>query len=132
MHFDGEDFGKLIVRLMASVLILFHGVGKVLHPEAIGGIGGMLASSGWPEFVAYGVYFGEVVGPLMILIGIHSRIGGVLVVISMLFAIGLAHMEQIFELTSNGTWAIESQMFFLLSGLAVVFLGSGRFAIRED
>src|SRR5699024_12797072 len=100
MHFDGEDFGKLIVRLMASVLILFHVVGKVLHPEAIGGIGGMLASSGWPAFGAYGVYFGEVAGPVVILMGIQSRIGGVLVVTRILLPMGLLGREQIYKRTA--------------------------------
>src|SRR5699024_2095744 len=101
-------------------------------PQAISGIKRMLAANGLPEILAFGAYFGEVVGPIMILLGVFSRIGGALVVIHMLFAIGLAHMADIFALTDSGVWAIESQMFFLLSALAVMFLGSGRFALRED
>jgi len=131
--FYDDDAGKLIVRLMVSVLILFHGVGKILHPAGtLGFVQSLLAQHGLPEFIAYGVFLGEVVGPLMILLGLFSRVGGVMVVINMLFAIGLVHMGDIFALTDMGTWALESDVFFLLSGLAVVFLGSGRFAIRED
>lgn len=130
--FDHDDLGKLILRLMVSVLILFHGVGKVLNPGSLGFIGNQLAASGLPEFFAYGVYLGEVIGPLMILLGVHSRIGGVLVAINMLFALGLVHMGDLFELTQMGTWAIETQLFFLCSGLAVLFLGSGRYALRRD
>lgn len=131
--FKNSDIGRLIVRLMVSVLILFHGIGKVLDPSSsLSSIQGHLAEAGLPEFVAYGVYLGEVVGPIMILLGVSSRIGGALVTINMLFALGLVHMNQLFALTSHGTWAIQTQMFFLLSGLAVVFLGSGRFAFRPD
>lgn len=131
--FENDDVGKLIVRLMVSVLILFHGIGKLLNPVAtVNGMGGMLASHGLPEFLAYGVFLGEVVGPVMILLGVYSRIGGVLVVLNMLFALGLVHTGELFALTDSGTWAIETQLFFLLSGLAVLFLGSGRFALRQD
>lgn len=131
--FENDDVGKLIVRLMVSVLILFHGIGKLMDPMGtVSGMGGLLASHGLPEFLAYGVFLGEVVGPVMILLGVYSRIGGVLVVLNMLFALGLVHTGELFALTEHGTWAIETQLFFLLSGLAVLFLGSGRFALRQD
>lgn len=130
--FKNDDVGKLIVRLMVSVLILFHGVHKVLNPGSIGFIENMLAGAGLPGFIAYGVYLGEVVGPIMILLGVLSRIGGVLVVINMLFAIGLVRLGAFVTLTSNGAWAIQLDLFFLLSALAVVFLGSGRYALLPE
>lgn len=131
--FENDDVGKLIVRLMVSVLILFHGIGKVLDPSgSLNSIQDHLAEADLPGFIAYGVYLGEVVGPIMILLGVFSRIGGVLVAINMLFALGLVHMGELFALTDHGTWAIQTQLFFLLSGLAVLFLGSGRFALRQD
>lgn len=130
--FDHEDLGKLIVRVMVSVLILFHGVGKILHPGALGFISNSLASVGLPEFIAYGVYLGEVVGPLMVLVGYHTRWGGLLIVINMLFAIGLVHMSSLVAITDRGTLALQADYFFLFSGLAVCFLGSGRYAVRRD
>lgn len=130
--FENDDVGKLIVRVTVSVLILFHGIYKVLNPGSIGGIQNMLADAGLPGFVAYGVYLGEVVGPTMILLGVYSRIGGALVVINMLFAIGLVRLAAFAKLTAHGAWAIQPDLFFLLIGLAVVFLGSGRYALRRD
>jgi putative oxidoreductase len=50
----------------------------------------------------------------------------------MLFAIGLVHMDELFALSEHGGWAIELQAMFLLGGLAVMFLGSGRFALKPD
>jgi putative oxidoreductase len=35
-------------------------------------------------------------------------------------------------LTEHGGWAVELQMFYLLSALAVVFLGSGKLAFKQD
>lgn len=130
---ENDDLGKLIVRVMVSVLMLFHGVHKILNAAAtINGLKGLLASHGLPEFLVYGVYLGEVVGPILILLGVFSRIGGALVAINMLFAIGLVQLGAFTKLTDVGAWAIQPDLFFLLSGLAVVFLGSGRYALRED
>jgi putative oxidoreductase len=127
-----DDIGKLIVRMMVGVLILLHGVHKILNPGSLDSIRNMLASNSLPSLLAYGVYFGEVVGALMVILGIYSRIGGLFIAGNMLFALALAHRAQIFTLTNMGGWALELQGFFLLSGLAIIFLGSGRLAVKPD
>jgi putative oxidoreductase len=127
-----DALGKLILRLSAGVLILFHGVAKVVHPDSLGFIRSMLQGANLPEALAYGVYVGEIIAPLMIILGFYSRIGGLLVVVNMLFAIWLAHSGDLFSLTDHGGWALELQGFYLFTALAVVFLGSGRYAVRPD
>lgn len=127
-----DDLGKLILRLAVGVLILFHGVHKVLNAGSLDSIRKMLVSANLPSLLAYGVYLGEVVGAVMVILGVYSRIGGLLIAGNMLFAVGLAHRAQVFTLTSTGGWALELQAFFLLSGLAIVFLGSGRVAVKPD
>ena len=126
------DTGRLILRLSVGGLMLFHGVSKILHPGALDFIGGMLHGYSIPEVFAYGVYVGEVLAPLMVIIGYQARIGGLLIAINMLFAIVLAHSGDVFSLSEHGGWMIELQMFYLLSGLAVVFLGSGQSALKPD
>jgi putative oxidoreductase len=113
-------------------LILFHGIHKVLNPESLDSIRKMLASVNLPSSLAYGVYLGEVVGALMVILGVYARLGGLFIAGNMLFALGLAHRAQIFTLTSTGGWALELQAFFLLTGLAIIFLGSGRLALKPD
>lgn len=127
-----DNIGKLIIRMMVGVLILLHGVHKILNPGSLDSIRNMLASNGLPSLLVYGVYFGEVVGALMVILGIFSRMGGLLIAGNMLFALGLAHRTQLFSLTNTGGWALELQGFFLLSGLAIIFLGSGRLALKPD
>ena len=126
------DTGKLILRLSVGLLMLFHGVAKIMHPGSLDFIGGMLSSNGVPAFLAYGVYIGEVVAPLMVLVGYQARIGGLLIVTNMVVALLLAHSGDFFSLTEHGGWAVELQMFYLLSALAVVFLGSGKLAFKQD
>ncbi|GAB1719334.1 MAG: DoxX [Nitrosospira sp.] len=127
-----DSLGKLVLRIAVGVMILMHGIYKIQHPESLDFISNMLADIDLPPAVAYGVYMGEVVGPLMMILGIFSRMGGLIVVVNMIFAIVLAHQPQLFDLTSNGGWAIELQGLFLLGSLAVALLGSGRFAAKPD
>jgi putative oxidoreductase len=127
-----EELGKLLLRLTLGILMLFHGIGKILNPGVIDSIGSQLASNGWPAFVAYGIYFGEVLAPLVIIFGVFSRIGGLLVAINMVFAILMAHSAQLLTLSESGGWALELQGFYLLCGIAIFFLGSGTMAVKPD
>ena len=93
---------------------------------------GLLTAAGLPTYLAYGVFVGEVLAPILIVLGIYSRIGGLLVVINMIFAVLLAHTTQLFSLTKTGGWALELQGFYLLTGLALFFLGSAKIAVKPD
>jgi putative oxidoreductase len=131
-HHDTEEFGKLLLRLGVGILMLFHGYSKFMNPGSLDWIGGTLAGNGLPSVLAYGVYVGEVVAPLMIIVGLYARLGGWLIVVNMLFAIGLAHSGELLSMGDHGGWALELQGFYLLGGLIVAMLGSGKFAFRPD
>jgi putative oxidoreductase len=124
--------GLLILRLTVGGLMLFHGLAKVMHPDSLNSISGALSSAGLPSFIAYGVYIGEVIAPLMIVFGVHSRIGGLIMVVNMVFVIFLVHANDMFILTEHGGWRLELQGFYLFGALAIVFLGSGRLAVKRD
>ena len=126
------DMGRLILRLSVAGLMLFHGVAKIMHPGSLDFIGGMLAGYGLPSILAYGVYVGEVLAPLMVIVGYKARIGGLLMAVNMLFALVLAHSGDFFSLSEHGGWMVELQMFYLLSSVSVIFLGSGRYAVKPD
>lgn len=130
--FRNDALGKLILRVTVGVLILFHGVHKILHPASLDFINKQLASINLPTALAYGVYVGEVIAPLMVILGFFSRLGGLLIFGNMIFALVLAHRDQLFTLTNTGGWALELQGFYLFSGLTILFLGSGKMAIRPD
>ena len=124
--------GKLLLRLTVGGLMLFHGISKLFNGGTVGFIGSKLADAGLPEALAYGVYIGEVVAPLMIIVGLLSRAGAALIVINMLFAILLVHAGDLFALSDHGGWRLELQGFYLFGSLAIVFLGSGRYAWKPD
>ena len=127
-----DAWGKLVLRLTLGILMLFHGVSKILNTGSLDFISGQLTAMGLPAAIAYGVYLGEVVAPLMIIFGIFARIGGLIVVGNMLFAIVLVHTGELFTLSQSGGWALELQGFYLFCGLAVLLLGSGKLAVKPD
>jgi putative oxidoreductase len=122
-----DDFGKLIGRLSVSVLLLFHGVHKLLN--GIDPIKQSLAGHHVPDLLAYGVYLGELAGPLLVAVGFFSRIGGGLIVVDMLAAIYLSRMHDILALNAQGGYALELEIFYLVGGLCVVLSGAGRFSL---
>jgi putative oxidoreductase len=127
-----DDVGKLTLRLTLGVLILLHGIHKILHPVALTFIESKLGNFGLPHGMAYLVYIGEVVAPVMLILGVYSRVGGLLVMINMIFALVLAHGTQLLSLGKSGGWAVELEGVYLLCGLTVLMLGSGKVAIRPD
>ncbi|MCP5246514.1 MAG: DoxX family protein [Burkholderiales bacterium] len=131
-YFQSDALGKLILRLTVGILMLFHGVHKLFNPGSLDFISKQLVGIDLPQELAYGVYLGEIIAPLLIIFGVFARFGGLLVFGNMIFAIVLAHSSQLFALTDHGGLALELQIFFLLTGLAVFFLGSGRFAVKPD
>ena len=130
--FHNDALGKLVLRLTVGILMLFHGAAKIMHPGTVDYIGGVLSNAGLPSFLAYGVYLGEVIAPLMLILGIYSRYAAMIVVVNMLFAIGLMHSGEIFLLTDQGGWRLELQGFYLFGAIAIMFLGSGSQAIKPD
>ena len=107
--------------------MLLHGIFKL--QSGVDGIAGMLSGQGLPAFLAYGVYLGEVVGPVLVIIGLYTRVGAVLMVGNMLVAFALAHMSELFSLGKMGGWALELQGMFLFGAIAIALLGAGRFSV---
>ena len=124
-----NDLGKLILRLTLGVLILLHGIAKI--GGGIAGIEKMLEGSGLPGFLALGVYVGEILAPILVIVGFYARLGAVVIVVNMLFAVLLAHRADLFLLTKSGGWALELQAFFLFTAVAVALIGPGRYGINH-
>ena len=129
---NNDDAGKLILRLTVGLLLLFHGVSKIQKPGTVEYIAGNLSSSGLPSFLANGVYLGELLAPVLIVLGIFTRYGAMIVIVNMLFAIALMHAGDLFSLTEHGGWRLELQGFYLFGAAAIVFLGSGDYAVKPD
>lgn len=127
--FYSPDIAKLLLRLSVGIMMLFHGIHKIIY--GISGIKGMLASAGLPEFLAYGVYVGEVIVPLFIILGLYARVASLVLAFNMLVAILLAHGGGLFALGKHGGLAIELPLFYFMLSIIIFLLGSGRYAVNS-
>ena len=122
-----DSLGKLVLRLTVGGLLLMHGVHKLL--DGIDPIKHMLAAHGLPDALGYGVYLGEVVGPILVILGLFSRVGGLLIVADLIVAVVLARMADLLVITSAGSYALETEVFLLFGGVAVILLGAGSLSL---
>jgi putative oxidoreductase len=124
------DIGKLVLRLTLGGLLLLHGIHKIL--SGVDPIRDMLTAYHLPDVLSYGVYLGEVVAPVLIILGIFTRIGALLVVVNMIVAIVLAGMPALFKVVpQTGGYALESEAFFLFCAVTVALIGAGRICLAD-
>ncbi len=123
----GIDAALLILRLVLGVLVLLHGLSKLPPPPTF--IIAELAKVNLPAVLAYGVYIGEIVAPILIIVGVWTRLAAVLLVVNMVFAVLLAHTGELFKLQEQGGYALELQAMYLFAAVALAFAGAGRFSI---
>ena len=125
-----EDVGKLILRVTVAGLMIFHGIAKM--KGGIGWMGPMLQSHGIPAFVGYGVFVAEVVAPLLLLLGIFTRLAALTIAFDMFMAIVLVVQGKTFAPNPrSGGLGGELELFYLLAAVAIFFLGAGRFSLRK-
>ena len=124
-----EDLGKLILRFAVGGILLVHGVSKLQN--GIGFVEQMVAQSGLPSFVAYGVYIGEIVAPVFVVAGVFTRPAALAIAFDLAGAIFMARKADLIKVSQGGGWAIETEMLFLLGGLAIACLGAGKLALAR-
>ena len=124
---SSEDIAKFVLRLTLGVLTLLHGINKI--ETGPGFVLGLVQQAGLPSFFAYGVYIGEVIAPLLLIVGLFTRPAALIIVVNMLVAFALVHSSQLFGLGKQGGWALELQGFFLFTAVVVALLGAGRISL---
>ena len=121
------DAGRLVLRVALGVLILFHGVAKITGGN--GFVTGALAKVGVPEWVAYGVYIGEVLAPLLLIVGAWTRPAALVVAFNMIVAVWLVLGSRLFTIAKTGGYALELEAMYLFAAIAVALLGAGRYSL---
>lgn len=123
----GQDLGKAVLRIVLGILILLHGIAKIINGP--GFVLQLMDQAGLPSFLAYGVYIGEVLAPVLLIIGLWTRLAALIVAINMLFALGLVHLHQLAMLNKTGGWELELQGMYLGTAIAIMLLGAGRYSL---
>ena len=121
------DIGKLILRVSLGVLVLLHGIGKLISGPDF--VLKTVGAAGLPMAFGYLVYLGEVIAPVLLIVGLWSRLAALIVAASVAVAVVLVMPGQIFALADTGGWAIELEGIYVFAAIAVALLGAGRYSI---
>lgn len=122
-----SDVAKLLLRLILGSLILVHGIGKITGGPGI--VLDVVHQAGLPASFGYLVYIGEVVAPLLLIIGLWTRLAAIVIAVNMLVAVLLVHAGQLFQVGDSGGWALELQGMYLIVALSIALLGAGRYSL---
>jgi putative oxidoreductase len=120
-----------VLRMCVGVVFSLHGSQKVF-----GWFGGS-GLSGWvnymntmhiPSFLAYTAAFFELLGGLMLVLGIACQIGGLMAACIMIGAIYLVHWPHGFFVQNNG---FEYSLLLLILSLLIVVYGPGKWYLWD-
>lgn len=125
------DLSLLFARIGLGICLFMHGFSKILH--GVDNVKAILIKSGLPGFFGYFAYIGEFIAPLMIILGLYSRIGAVLVLgtcITILYS--FYGFSNLFQLEQNGGFNAEIVYLYISIASCLLFSGSGKYAVKRD
>ena len=133
-----DDFGLFIARITLGLVILPHGLQKLLGLFGGAGFSGTVdffVGSGIPTAVAILIIIAESFGALGLIFGLLSRIAAFGLMLIMLGAIFMVHLQNGFFMNWFGNQSGEGFEYHLLAlGLSLVILikGGGKWSIDKS
>ncbi|KPU60393.1 doxX family protein [Pseudomonas fluorescens] len=122
-------YAALVMRLALGIMFIAHGLTKVFVFTPAG-TAGFFESIGIPGLLAYPVMAFEVIGGLMLVLGVYARWVAALAVVQ-LFVAATVHFGNGWSFTNaNGGW--EYPIYLSISALVVALLGDGLFALKPS
>ncbi len=132
MHIlDQQNWALLLIRLILGYTFFLHGSQKVLGLFGGPGLNGFInwaSGYGISAFWAYSGAFAEFVGGILLLTGVASELGALMVGLVMLAAVFLVHWKNGFFIQNQG---FEYTLNLALFALAVIIGGPGKFALCD-
>lgn len=124
------DSGLLITRIAIGFPMSVYGISKLIH--GVGFIEDMMTMHGLPSFFAYGVFAGEIIAPVLLMIGFRARLAGLIFAANCFTATMLAQTSNIFKLNEFGGWALELLVIYMFVSLSFFFTGAGKYAVSTQ
>jgi putative oxidoreductase len=122
-------YGILLLRVALGVMFLAHGLTKLLVFTPAG-TAGFFESIGFPGFLAYPVIAFEVIGGLLLVLGVYARWIAAAAVIQ-LFMASTVHFGNGWGFANpNGGW--EYPIFLTIAAAVIALAGDGAAALRPS
>ena len=130
-----DDFAIFIARLALGIVILPHGLQKLLGlfgGPGFSGTVGFFVQQGIPSVIAFLIIICESFGSIGLIIGFLSRLAALGITLIMLGAIFLVHFPNGFFMNWSGAQQGEGFEYHILAvglGLVVLIKGAGKWSI---
>ncbi len=126
---SNNDLASLVLRISVGSMFLLHGVGKPLVVGMAAVISGFIAQ-GLPVWTAYCSVVVEIVGGIMLLLGLYSRVASLLLIpVSLGILVYHLPFGWVFHNTGGG-W--EYPQLILISLIVIFLLGTGSYGIKKS
>ncbi len=123
-----RDAGIGLLRISLGIMFLAHGLVLKVLTFGMAGTAGFFVSLGLPGWTAYATAGGEIIGGLLLILGILTRPVALALTPILLGALAVhAGNGWVFS-APNGGW--EYPAYLLVLTLAQALLGTGAFALR--
>ena len=126
-------FAPLILRVMAGIVMAAHGWQKLVEfgpanfgRQALGNLGVPL-----PVFFGYVVTFVELIGGILLIVGLLSRLAALILAIEMVFTTLLVKVHVGFIAPQGSGAGAELDLLLLAAFLTILLVGPGRLALDE-
>jgi putative oxidoreductase len=121
------DLAPLTLRVVLGIIFTYHGYQKVF---SIGheGVSGFMTSLGLPlpELMAFLVSYGELVGGILLILGLFTYWVTVVDIIIALVALFAVHLSHGFSVQQGG---YEFILLILASAISLFFTGPGKYSL---
>lgn len=114
------DLGLLLIRLVIGGIFIHHGWMKLM---SIPGTEHMMTMLGMPGFMAYAIMTVELVGGILLVLGVVARAAGVATGIAMIVALALAVVP------SRGIAGGELELTLMVCSFALALIGAGKYRL---
>lgn len=129
IRYQKNDMGALMLRLGIGIPMLFHGIHKLYY--GTNEVAMVLENVGIPVFFSFGVLLAEVLAPMMLILGFKVRLAAFLIAVDMFMATLLVHSSDLFKVSDMGGWMVELNALYFFGAIALLFFGSGKFAVTK-
>ena len=130
MAYDSRDYGVLLLRVSLGAMFLAHGLLLKVLTFGFAGTAGFFVSLGLPAALAYLTIFAEIVGGLLLILGVQTRWVSLALLPILLGAFWVhAGNGWVFS-AANGGW--EYPGYLAVLAVAQALLGDGAYALSRS
>ncbi len=122
-----QDLGIVLIRISIAFTMLIYGISKLRF--GIDFILNQIAQYGLPSFLGYGVYVGEIIAPILIIIGYRTKLAGLIFATNCFVAILLVQLPNLQKINGFGGWEMGPLFIYTLFGIAIFFTGGGKYSV---